>query len=86
MSENQRCYVCNSWLPLVEARVTSKSGRIHVRVTAQCSRCLRYICSDHAEMRDLSRRPWFSFGRRTDAELTMCCPFDPGVPLGDHEW
>ena len=37
-------------------------------------------------MLDLERQPWFSFLRRKDAELTMCCPFDPGVPLGDPEW
>ncbi|HEX2120636.1 MAG TPA: hypothetical protein VHL59_03245 [Thermoanaerobaculia bacterium] len=86
MSENQRCYVCNRWLPLVESRVTSTRERISVPITAQCARCLRYICSDHAEMLDLSPRPWFSFGRRTAAERTMCCPFDPGVPLGEQEW
>lgn len=86
MSENQRCYVCNRWFPLVESRVTSPRGQIPVPVTAQCARCLRYICSDHSELLDLSPRPRFSFTRRTAAELTLCCPFDPGVPLGEEGW
>jgi len=86
MSENQRCYVCNDWLPLVEERITSKRGRVEIPVVAQCARCLRYICSEHSEPLELAPRPWYSFGRRTGAELTMCCPFDPGVPLGDHDW
>jgi hypothetical protein len=85
MSENQLCYVCNRWFPLAATRVTSKSSRIHQPIVAQCARCLRYVCSDHSEMLDLGRR-WFSFGRRKNADLTMCCPFDPGVPLGDSEW
>jgi hypothetical protein len=88
VSETQRCYVCGQWDTLVDARVVVKSNdKYFDRVVAQCPRCFRFICSDHGEKLDLSgRKSWLSFDRAKGGDVTICCPFDPGVPLGDQSF
>jgi hypothetical protein len=87
MDETQRCYVCGEWDELVNSRVQVKAPDSYIsRVVAQCPRCLRFICSDHSERLDLApktKSSWFGLKRQEAGELTLCCPFDPCVPLGD---
>lgn len=90
MSETQRCYVCGEWDDLVDVRVLIKSNDPYPqRVVAQCPRCLRFICSEHGEKLDLSgqkSKSWFGLGKPKETDLTVCCPFDPGIPLGDRSF
>jgi hypothetical protein len=89
MSQTQQCYVCGAAGLLVEGRVyvtaESQAGPVLI---AQCPRCKRFICSLHGEKLDLSAQPkksLFSFGAKRPINLTVCCPFDPGVALGDPD-
>ena len=85
MGQTQECYVCRSVGLLVEDRihVTPAAGQEGPLFVGQCPRCNRFICAEHGEPLDLTGRrrwPW----RKPDS-LTVCCPFDPGVPLGRPE-
>jgi len=90
MSQTQHCYVCGAAGLLVEGRIyvteETPSGPVFI---AQCPRCKRFICSRHGEKIDLSVQPkksLFSFGaKKAPVNLTVCCPFDPGVALGDPD-
>lgn len=76
----QVCYVCGAAGLLVEDRIHLPVGGGGPRLVGQCPRCHRFVCSAHAELLDLSgKRRWFA---RRPALLTLCCPFDPEVPLG----
>lgn len=81
MGQVQNCYVCGTGGLLVEDRIEvapgdGASGPVFI---GQCPRCHRFICSRHGEPLDLSgKRRWF----RRPRTLTVCCPFDPDVPLG----
>ena len=46
---------------------------------AQCGRCHRFICEDHGEVVRLSGA---GVRVRFGGTRTLCCPFDPDVPLG----
>jgi hypothetical protein len=90
MSQTQKCHVCGDAGLLVEGRVyVTGEAAAGPALIARCPRCKRFICSRHGEKLDLStpeKRPLFSFGgKKAPASLTVCCPFDPGVPLGDPE-
>ncbi len=86
MQETQCCYVCGQWDRLVVERVRVKADADSSdRVVVQCPRCFRFICSNHSEKLDVSKsRRWWRFGHRQKL-LTLCCPFDPGVSLGNGE-
>jgi len=85
MGQTQSCYVCGAWDDLVVSRISVRaSDRYPPRVVGQCPRCRRFICSDHGEKLDLApRKFWKLFASGKETVLTVCCPFDPGVPLGD---
>jgi len=76
----QTCWVCGGTGLLVESVIqVPPGGGGGPRLIGQCARCERYVCTAHAELRDLSgKRRWF--GR--PALVTACCPFDPDQPLG----
>lgn len=79
MGQIQICYVCGGGGLLVEDRIQVSPGGGGPVFIGQCPRCHRFICSEHGELLDLSGKrkwPW----RKPDV-LTVCCPFDPGVPL-----
>jgi hypothetical protein len=50
-------------------QIAAEAGSTRPLVVGQCPRCHRFICSRHAEPR---------------ADGRLGCPFDPGIPLGDH--
>jgi len=88
MGQIQQCYVCgesglliNTWI-----YVDSKADQ-GPPLIGQCPFCYRFICSHHGEKLDLSRggRKSGSFsGHRKLTPLVVCCPFDPGIPLGEN--
>ena len=81
MGQIQNCYVCGSGGLLVEDRIqVAPGGGAGPVFIGQCPRCHRFICSRHGELLDLSgkrRWPW-----QRPRTVTVCCPFDPDVPLG----
>lgn len=85
MAETQSCYVCGRWETLVDSRLqVSANKQFPLGVVAQCPYCFRFICSEHGEKLNLSGSlPWWKFWDKGNAVLTICCPFDPGIPLGD---
>jgi hypothetical protein len=89
MRQTQQCHVCGTVGFLVEGRIQMDSEAPAESVlVAQCPRCKRFICSRHGEKLALSAGPKssiFSFGTKKPAALTVCCPFDPGVALGDPD-
>lgn len=89
MSQTQNCYVCGVSGLLVEGRIPVTGGMPSGLLSiAQCPRCKRFICDRHGEKLALSAgsaRSLFSFGAKKPAGLTLCCPFDPGVALGDPD-
>ena len=90
MSQTQRCYVCGAAGLLVEGRVYVQENQPPGPVfIARCPRCKRFVCSQHGEKLDLSateKKGLFGFGgKKAPANLTVCCPFDPGVALGDPD-
>lgn len=90
MSQTQHCYVCGASGLLVEGRVFVTEGQPPGPVfVARCPRCKRFVCSKHGEKLDLSapeKKGLFGLGgKKGPVNLTVCCPFDPGVPLGDPD-
>lgn len=84
MAKMQACYVCNEWDTLSEDRILVRADdRFAERRVALCPVCERFICTEHGEKLDLSRKKPRKGSPRKDAMLTLCCPFDPDVPLGD---
>lgn len=82
MSQTQRCHVCGREGILVEDRIRLRAGdeAAEPLLVGQCPRCHRFLCARHGEPLDRrGRRPRKLFTRGL---LTICCPFDPGVPLG----
>lgn len=90
MSQTQSCYVCGATGLLVEGRVfaakDTTGGPVFI---GECPRCRRFICNRHGEKLDLSppqKRSFFGLGgRKEPGRFTVCCPFDPGVALGDPD-
>jgi hypothetical protein len=85
MSQTQRCDVCGRRAMLVEGLIQVRPGDDlgEPLLIGQCPRCHRFLCSRHGEPLDphgRRRRPVLGRGL-----LTLCCPFDPGVPLGGEE-
>ncbi len=79
MGQMQTCWVCGRSGLLVEEQIQVSPAGGGPTMLGQCPRCHRFICSQHGELLDLSgKRGWF----RKPQSLTLCCPFDPGVPLG----
>lgn len=82
MSQTQHCAVCGREGILVEERIRVRPGddRTEPLLIGQCPRCHRFLCARHGEPLDRrGRRPRAFLARGL---LTICCPFDPGVPLG----
>jgi hypothetical protein len=78
--------VCNRRGLLVEGqiRVNADGGSENLLLIAQCHRCRRFVCAADGERLDpagLSGH-WLTRPFRRSAMRVVCCPFDPGVPLG----
>lgn len=78
----QECFVCGATGLLVEKRIQVPAGGAGggPLFVGQCPHCHRFVCARHGEPLDLSgkkRWPW-----QKAESLTVCCPFDPDVPLG----
>ncbi len=89
MSQTQHCSVCGAAGTLVEGRVHGRGDAADgTLLVARCPRCKRFVCGRHGEWLDLSpqaRGAHLARGTVPAAEPTLCCPFDPGVALGDPE-
>lgn len=77
----QLCFVCGEsgtlvYTPILVAACGAPPGRL----VAECRRCGRFVCSEHAEKLAATSIGVATAGPRTT--LVCCCPFDPGVPLG----
>jgi hypothetical protein len=90
MSQTQSCYVCGATGLLVEGRIFIAKDTGGPVLIGECPRCRRFICSQHGEKLDLSgqkkKKSFFGLGSRREPEsFTVCCPFDPGIALGDPD-
>jgi hypothetical protein len=80
----QNCHVCGTAGYLVDGRivVTGEEGQGPPSV-GQCPRCLRFVCSRHGEPLAITGGERRGLLRRSPSgPMTICCPFDRGVPLG----
>ncbi len=87
MSQIQECYVCGKRGLLVESHIQvglSEAEMTGPLMIGHCPRCQRFICSRHGEKLDPAklRGSWLTKFFRRSSVRVVCCPFDPGVPLG----
>ena len=80
MERTQACDVCGTFGYWREGRIeiTGEAANGPPRI-GRCPRCQRSICEDHGEVLRIAEN-----GRRVrwGGRRVVCCPFDPGVPLG----
>jgi hypothetical protein len=77
MSSRRRCYVCDRPGAAVTGPVRFDPTIRGSFLVAQCPRCRRFVCVEHAE-----GVPASAAVPSGDPVMVAHCPFDIGVPLG----